>query len=113
MLHRGFTPQPNSAAIELRLLGTLSARAHTGREVSAVLAQPKRVALLAYLAAATPRGFHRRDTLLGLLWPAADEEHARSSLRKAVHFLRQHLGPDVIASRGGEVGTVGRRALAL
>ena len=102
MLHRGFTPQTNSAAIELRLLGTLSARAHTGREVSAVLAQPKRVALLAYLAAATPRGFHRRDTLLGLLWPAADEEHARSSLRKAVHFLRQHLGPDVIASRGEE-----------
>ena len=55
-----------------------------------------------YLAAASPRGFHRRDALLALFWPEADQEHARTSLRKSVHFLRQHLGPDAIVSRGDE-----------
>ncbi|HEX2218674.1 MAG TPA: BTAD domain-containing putative transcriptional regulator [Gemmatimonadales bacterium] len=95
MLHGGITP-------EVRLLGTMSVRVGAEREHSAVLAQPKRFALLAYLAAATPRGYHRRDTLLALFWPEADQEHARTSLRKAVHFLRQQLGPDLIVSRGDE-----------
>lgn len=70
-----------------------------------MLAQPKRFSLLAYLAAATPYGFHRRDTLLTLFWPDADQEHARTALRKAIHFLRQELGRDLIVSRGdGELG---------
>jgi TolB-like protein/DNA-binding SARP family transcriptional activator len=73
-----------------------------GREANAVLAQPKRFALLAYLAAATPYGFHRRDTILGLFWPEADQEHARTALRKATHFLRQELGRGLIVSRGDE-----------
>jgi len=88
-------------AIELRLLGGLSLRA-TGGERAGVLAQPKRLALLAYLAAAAPRGFHRRDSLLALFWPEADQYHARTSLRKALHLLRQELGPELIQSRGDE-----------
>jgi serine/threonine-protein kinase len=73
-----------------------------GREAVAALAQPKRVALLAYLAAASPYGFHRRDTILALFWPEADQHHARTALRKAIHFLRHELGPGVVASRGDE-----------
>ena len=73
-----------------------------GQEAIAALAQPKRLALLAYLAAATPYGFHRRDTILALFWPEADQEHARTALRKAVHFLRHELGPGVVLSRGDE-----------
>jgi len=99
---RGGSPLPVLSTLELRLLGRVSARAEPGREVSALLAQPKRVAFLGYLAAATPRGFHRRDALLALFWPEADQEHARSSLRKSVHFLRQQLGPEAIVSRGDE-----------
>jgi TolB-like protein/DNA-binding SARP family transcriptional activator/tetratricopeptide (TPR) repeat protein len=68
----------------------------------AVLRQPKRLALLAYLAVAAPRGFQRRDTLVGLLWPELDDEHARGALRQAVRFLRRHLGEDAIVSRGEE-----------
>jgi hypothetical protein len=37
-----------------------------------ILAASKGAALLTYLAIATPRGFHRRDTLLALLWPELD-----------------------------------------
>jgi DNA-binding SARP family transcriptional activator/TolB-like protein len=97
----GFTSVPDPTAIELRLLGGLSVRT-TGREASGVRAQPKRFALLAYLAAAVPRGFHRRDSLLALFWPEADQDHARTSLRKALHLLRHELGPDLILSRGDE-----------
>src|SRR5256885_9674153 len=64
--------------IELRLLGRLSLTSAAGRDVRALLGQPRRLALLAYLAAATPPGFHRRDSLLALFWPELDqrsEEH--------------------------------------
>jgi serine/threonine-protein kinase len=53
--------------------------------------QPKRLALLAYLAVATPRGVHRRDTLLALFWPDQDAESARGALR-------------VVVTRGDDVG---------
>ena len=64
--------------IEFRTLGTLDLRRTDGPELHSLLAQPKRIALLAYLCVASPRGFHRRDTLLGLFWPDADQTHANS-----------------------------------
>jgi serine/threonine-protein kinase len=85
--------------IRLRLLGPIDLRDEDGREMRAVLAQPKRLALLAYLAAASPAGAHRRDVLLGLFWPEFDQEHARSALSKAVHFLRRFLGEAALVSR--------------
>src|SRR6266849_361219 len=88
--------------IEFRTLGTLDLRGADGRELDSLLAQPKRIALLAYLCIAQPRGFHHRDTLLGLFWPSADQDHARTSLRKALHILRRALGDDAILSRGDE-----------
>src|SRR6185437_1097711 len=90
------------SVIEFRTLGTLDLRAADGRELHSLLAQPKRIALFAYLCIAQPRGFHHRDTLLGLFWPNADQEHARTSLRKSLHFLRRALGDDAILSRGDE-----------
>jgi DNA-binding SARP family transcriptional activator/TolB-like protein len=86
----------------LRTLGSLELFNPDGEPITSVLAQPKRAALLVYLAAATPRGFHRRDTLAALFWPEDDDSHARSSLRVALHFLRQSLGPEVGVVRGGE-----------
>ncbi|HEY7635921.1 MAG TPA: BTAD domain-containing putative transcriptional regulator [Gemmatimonadales bacterium] len=102
-MHSGgasFLPSPPS--VELWLLGAPSVRSPAGPEATGVLAQPKRLALLAYLAAAFPYGFHRRDTLLALFWPEADQGHARTALRKALHFLRHELGPSSILSRGDE-----------
>ena len=91
--------------IELRSLGTLVLRDPNGEDIQSVLAQPKRVALLVYLAAARPRGFHRRDTLLALLWPEQDEQHARWALNQALSHLRSELGKEVVPSRGdAEVG---------
>ena len=90
------------AVIEFRTLGTLDLRRRDGDELHSLLAQPKRVALLAYLCLALPRGFHRRDTLLGLFWPDADQAHARTSLRNALHVLRHALGETAFHSRGDE-----------
>src|SRR6266704_1434340 len=88
--------------VEFRLLGTLSLTTADGREAGSLLSQPRRLALLAYLAAATPRGPHRRDTLLALFWPELDQEHARAALRQSLHVLRTALGADTLVSRGDE-----------
>src|SRR5262245_32317493 len=88
--------------IELRLLGSLSLTGPGREELPAILRQPKRLALLAYLAAATPRGFQRRDTLLALFWSERDAEHARAALSDALYALRRTLGDGVILRRGDE-----------
>jgi DNA-binding SARP family transcriptional activator len=92
--------------LEFRALGRLDLRdPDTGRPIHAVLAQPKRVALLARLALARPRGWQQRTTLLGLFWPEVPEERARHALRQALYLLRQSLGEGVIVGRGeAEVG---------
>lgn len=63
-----------------------------------VASQPKRLALLAYLALAAPRGPHRRDTLLAIFWPELDGEHGRLALRQALHALRRSLGDTALQS---------------
>ena len=90
--------------IELRTLGGLDLHDAQGRELRVILAASKPAALLTYLAIAPPRGFHRRDTLLALLWPELDQEHARGALRQALHVIRRSMtsallteGDDAIA----------------
>ena len=94
--------------IRLRTLGVLDLRDADGRELRGVLAQPKRAALLVYLALATPRGPRRRDTLLALFWPEHDAEHARNALSQSVHFLRRALGPDALVNGSGDELSLGR-----
>lgn len=88
--------------VELVTLGGLNLR-RKDKRVDPVLSQPKRTALLVYLAIARPRGFHARHTLLALLWPESDGRRARRSLRKALHFLRRHLGKEALVSSGDAV----------
>ena len=92
---------------ELRAFGALDFRDDSGTELRALLAQPKRAALLAYLALARPRGFQRRDRLLALFWPELDNDHARDALNQGLRFLRKTLGADVVVSRGAEEVGVG------
>ncbi|MGQ0814311.1 MAG: BTAD domain-containing putative transcriptional regulator [Gemmatimonadota bacterium] len=87
-----------------RLFGQAALQSDDGHELPAVLAQPKRLALLAYLAAARPAGFHRRDKLLGMFWPDLDQERGRAALRQSLYTLRQALGNDTLVTRGdGEI----------
>src|SRR5829696_9642793 len=88
--------------IELRTLGALELVSADRKVAGSVLAQPRRAALLCYLALATPRGFHRRDTLFALFWPEYDTEQARHALRQSVYVLRRALGATAIVSRGDD-----------
>jgi DNA-binding SARP family transcriptional activator/TolB-like protein/tetratricopeptide (TPR) repeat protein len=88
--------------IALHLLGAVRLTDAGGRPLSALPAQPRRFALLAYLAAATPHGTRRRDHLLPLFWPELDQVRARAALRQALHVLRGELGRDVLVTRGDE-----------
>jgi DNA-binding SARP family transcriptional activator/TolB-like protein len=88
--------------LTLHTLGTLELKAADGHALLSVLAQPKRLALLIYLATASPGGFQRRDKLLALFWPELDEEHARNSLSQALSYLRRSLGRDALTTRGSE-----------
>jgi serine/threonine-protein kinase len=85
---------------ELDLLGSVELRRSDGTAVGAVIAQPKRLAVLAYLAVARPRGFHQRDKLLALFWPELDQERARAAMSQAIYTLRRSLGADAIVTRG-------------
>jgi DNA-binding SARP family transcriptional activator len=86
--------------IDLRLLGALDVRADRPDGARRTLTQPKRLALLVYLALARPAGLHSRDELVALLWPEADAESARHSLRNGLHALRHVFGDDAIISHG-------------
>ena len=98
--------------IRLHLLGALEVAASDGRDLHPLAAQPKRVAVLAYLAARSAGEFVRRDTLLGVFWPDLDQAAARRSLRQALHVIRTHLGSDSLNSRGDEEVAVNPAAVA-
>jgi DNA-binding SARP family transcriptional activator len=105
---------PRDAAahrIRLTIMGRVGLDAD-GAAVSAVLVQPKRLALLAWLALRRPHAFVRRDEVLGTFWPESTEERARASLRQAVRFLRAHLGPDIVVKRGDAELGIEPRVLA-
>jgi DNA-binding SARP family transcriptional activator/tetratricopeptide (TPR) repeat protein/TolB-like protein len=90
--------------VRLHTLGNLDLRNTEGNEIRSLLAQPKRLALLVYLAA-SPAPFHRRDSLVATFWPDSDETSGRAALRTALSWLRRSLGDDAILSRGAdEVG---------
>lgn len=88
--------------IELRILGSTELNVAGERTGSFVLRQPKRLAVLAYLALATAGGYRRRDQMVALFWPELDQAHARNQLRKVLHALRSTLGVEAFVSRGEE-----------
>ncbi|MES2177945.1 MAG: BTAD domain-containing putative transcriptional regulator [Gemmatimonadota bacterium] len=91
-----------SAHLRLVTLGSLSLEREGGKEVASILTQPKRLALLAYLTCANPRGLHQRDRVLGMFWPELDQERARAALSQSLYVLKKALGPDVIVTRGAD-----------
>ena len=81
-------------------------------DAPSLLSQPRRLALIAYLALARPRGFHSRESLLALLWPEAGQEEGRHALRNALHGIRKALGARVVLTEGDGLVAVDRGLLA-
>jgi DNA-binding SARP family transcriptional activator/TolB-like protein len=88
--------------IRLRTLGTLDVSGPDVRALQALVSQPKRAALLVYLAVARPSGLQRRDTLVALLWPETEQTRARHALSQIVYQLRRALGAEALVSRGDD-----------
>lgn len=88
--------------IELRLLGPQSIRRADGREFGNLPAQPKRFALLAFLALENG-SLQRRDLIAAVFWGDSDQQAARRALRSTLFSLREALGDGVIATQGDEL----------
>lgn len=95
-----------TSPIRLRTLGALEVTGPAPKALATLINQPKRAALLVYLAVAGPRGVQRRDTLLALLWPESDQVHARHALSQLVYQLRRALGTEAIHSHGDDAVSV-------
>lgn len=87
---------------QLLTLGRVRLIAAEGTDSAAAM-QPKRLALLAYLALSSTRGTPRRDALLALFWPELGDEEGRRALRQSLYFLRRALGQEVFLTEGDEV----------
>ena len=84
------------------MLGALRVEGADPAVTDELLAQPKALALLLYLALARPAGLQQRDRLVGLFWPELDQDRARTALRGTLHRLRNLIGEDTVESRGTE-----------
>ena len=86
---------------ELRLFGAMQLDGLVDGE-GPLASQPKRLALLAYLAVMADRGAPRRDKLLALLWPELDDAHGRNALSQSLHIIRKSIGADSIVTNGDD-----------
>lgn len=76
--------------LQIRAFGGLTVE-REGQRVLGAAAQPRRLALLAMIARAGPRGISR-DRLQSTLWPEADDESGRAALKQALYALRRDAG---------------------
>lgn len=103
-MKRASSRDPHAPArIALRTLGAIDATGGDGATLTELLARPKPLALLVYLAMGEAGRTHRRDSLVATFWPESDAERARSSLRQAVYQLRRAVGAGVVTGRGEAV----------
>lgn len=93
---------PEKQRYRLDLLGNIDLADGEGGRVLSVIAQPRRIALLAYLVARADEPFKRRDRIVSVFWPDLDEEKGRHALRQALYVLRGSLGSEAVTSRGDD-----------
>ena len=98
----GCVTRSSPSLFHLELLGPVRVSA-TGVPRLSLISQPRRLALLAYLALARPRGLHSRDTLIALLWPESNQKDGRHALRNALHAIRKALRPEAIVAEGDDL----------
>lgn len=88
--------------LELHTFGVTGLRTRLAAESTSLLLQPKRLALLIYLALAPRRRLRRRDQVVALFWPDLGAEHARGALSQGLRYLRRALGEGFVITQGDE-----------
>jgi len=89
--------------IKCRVLGSPDLADGTGRQLHAILDNPRRFALLAYLAIEARGATVARDKLPAMFWPNLDSDQARVALRRNLLALRHDLGNEVIRGLGANL----------
>lgn len=90
-------------SFRLNVLGTSNLLADDGQRIRSLLQQPRRFALLVYLALESRKGPVNRNSVLEMFWPEKPQDSAFGSLRQAVHVLRRSLGRDAVVTEGDVV----------
>jgi serine/threonine-protein kinase len=85
----------------LRLFGGVSVDGPTG-PLTGRVAQRRRLASLAMLAAARGKGV-TREKLAAYLWPDSDDERARHQVADTLYVIRSELGPDAVQTSADTV----------
>lgn len=95
---------------KLRVMGSTELVDRHGRHILSVLAQPRRTALLAYLAIATEDGMEDRSRLASMFWPRSNADQGAARLDRAMYSLRRSLTRSSICNDGnGRVGVCRQR----
>lgn len=87
-------------------LGRLGVEGAKGEGVTALLSQPKRLAVLLFVLISQRGGALSRDQVISLFWPESDSTRARNALRQTLSFIRACLGQEAIISVGAQGLTV-------
>ncbi len=93
---------PTDHKFRLDVLGKLDLANEDGGRVLSIVAQPRRVALLTYLAAGAGEELKRRERIVSVFWPDLEEDKGRHALRQALYVLRGSLGSEILTSRGDD-----------
>jgi DNA-binding SARP family transcriptional activator len=99
-LHRIDRTPIDGPPLHFKTLGSVDLQRSDGTTLRSLLAQPKRLALLAYVAMEAPGGFVPRERIMSVLWPDSDSARARQSLRNSLYQIRRSAGADVLINRG-------------
>jgi DNA-binding SARP family transcriptional activator len=97
---------------KLTLFGGVQVEVEEEGEWRPVPIEPRRLALLAYLAADVAGHLRTRDSILALLWPDRPDRLARLALRQSLHHLTTRLGPGLIVRRGRQLLGLDRKRLS-
>ncbi|HXJ29043.1 MAG TPA: BTAD domain-containing putative transcriptional regulator [Gemmatimonadales bacterium] len=86
--------------LRLSTLGSLGLTRADGVPIAGLLQQPKRMAVLVYLAVDQRHGSMLREAVRNVFWGDHPELRGRRALNQALYVLRSSLGAGVIESRG-------------
>jgi serine/threonine-protein kinase len=95
----------------LRTLGTVALLQQSPAGERHLDLQAKRLALLVFLLRSGRGELLRRDLLVALFWPEADEAHARGVLRQTLTAFRKQLGTEALVTHGEDEVGLARRVL--
>ncbi len=95
-----------TSRLSIVTLGRLGFEGHGTEGAARLLDQPKRLAVLLYMATSQRGGTLTRDQIAALFWPESNATNARNALRQTLSFVRGCLGE-------GSVTSVGTHGLAV